>query len=95
MIRKVAPGDRVRFHFSGSLADGRVFESSVEGEPVEAKLGEDPLAPGLERALIGMEPGTMIIENIPPKLGYGLAEQSDHPLAGQSITYEISLIDIL
>ena len=95
MIRKVARGDTVKFHFSGSLSDGRVFESSLDGDPLEVTVGEADLAPGLERALIGMAPGTVNIENVPPSQGYGLVEQSDHPLAGQALTYEIRLIDIL
>ena len=50
-------GDSVKVHYTGKLDDGTVFDSSVDGEPLEFKLGEDQLIPGFESAVVGMHAG--------------------------------------
>jgi peptidylprolyl isomerase len=65
-------GDTVRVHYTGTLDDGTVFDSSVEnGEPLEAILGEGMLIPGFERALLGMKTGDKITVRIEPEDAYG------------------------
>ena len=33
-MSRAAQGNTVRFHYTGSLADGTVFDSSIEREPL-------------------------------------------------------------
>ena len=47
-------GDTVKVHYTGKLDDGTVFDSSVDGDPLEFTLGDDQLIPGFESAVIGM-----------------------------------------
>jgi peptidylprolyl isomerase len=64
-------GDTVIVHYTGKLEDGTVFDSSVEGEPLEFSIGEGNLIPGFEQAVIGMSPGDSKTELIPADQAYG------------------------
>ena len=55
-MSKVKADDLVRVHYTGKLSDGQVFDSSVNREPLEVKLGEGSLIPGFEKGLIDMQP---------------------------------------
>lgn len=56
-MRTASNGDTVRVHYTGTLQDGTVFDSSREREPLEFTLGEGQLIPGFEAAVLGMPPG--------------------------------------
>lgn len=64
-------GDKVRIHYTGKLADKEVFDSSVNREPLEFRLGEGKIIPGFEEAVIGMTPGDSKTVNILPEKAYG------------------------
>ncbi|MCK0159585.1 peptidylprolyl isomerase [Allomuricauda sp. F6463D] len=53
-MSKVKESDTVKVHYTGKLTDGQVFDSSLEREPLEIKLGEGQLIPGFEKGLIDM-----------------------------------------
>jgi peptidylprolyl isomerase len=63
----VKKGDIVRVHYEGRLADGRVFDSTKEREPVQVQLGEAKLPAALEEALLGMRPGEHKTVSVPSK----------------------------
>lgn len=50
-------GDKVRVHYTGKLDDGTVFESSIQREPIEFIIGQGQFIPGIEQAVLGMNPG--------------------------------------
>ena len=50
-------GDTVQVHYTGSLADGTVFDSSRERQPLEFTLGEGQVIPGFDQAVLGMQHG--------------------------------------
>ena len=64
-------GDRVQVHYTGRLADGNVFDSSREREPLEFEAGSEELIPGVSMAVIGMEEGEQRTVTVPPAEGYG------------------------
>jgi len=39
-MQRAKPGDTVRIHYTGTLGDGTVFDSSRGGEPLEFVLGK-------------------------------------------------------
>ena len=53
-MSKVKAKDTVKVHYTGKLVGGQVFDSSVEREPLEVKLGEGKLIPGFEKGLVDM-----------------------------------------
>lgn len=55
-MSKVKADDRVVVHYTGKLSDGQVFDSSINREPIEVKLGQGSLIPGFEKGLINMAP---------------------------------------
>ena len=64
-------GDIVRVHYTGKLADGTVFDSSMEREPLEVCIGQGMVVPGFDKALIGMNKGDTKTVKIPPEEAYG------------------------
>lgn len=56
-IKTASEGDTVQVNYTGKLADGTVFDSSVGKQPLEFKIGSDTLIPTLEQAVIGMAVG--------------------------------------
>lgn len=53
----IKQGDTVRIHYTGTLQDGKVFDSSEGREPLEFAVGSGQIIPGLDSALPGMEVG--------------------------------------
>jgi peptidylprolyl isomerase len=50
-------GDTVLFHYTGSLTDGRVFDSSSGRDPLQVTIGSGQVIRGVDDALCGMAPG--------------------------------------
>jgi len=64
-------GDTVKVHYTGTLDDGTVFDTSVEREPLEFTLGEGKVIPGFEKAVKGMKVGQSKTATIPVEKAYG------------------------
>lgn len=157
-------GDKVRVHYTGTLEDGSIFDSSEEYEdacgdecedegcgcgvahhnsPLEFVIGEGSLIPKFEAAVVGLEPGQSVIVKIAADEAYGqrademvavlqrseipaemnpqvgdhlevilqdgspmpvmvvevtdasITLDANHPLAGQDLTFDIRLVEIL
>ena len=152
-------GDKVRVHYTGTLEDGSIFDSSEAGAdecsddscgcggqaggPLEFVIGEGSLIPKFEAAVVGLEPGQKVQVRIASEDAYGpraeemvaVIERSEipadinpepgqqmevilqdgtampvmvievtdttvtldanHPLAGQDLTFDITLVEIL
>ncbi len=65
-------GNTVKVHYTGTLNDGTVFDTSIEREPLEFTIGQGQLIPGFEQAVIGMKVGESKTVNIPATEAYGL-----------------------
>jgi peptidylprolyl isomerase len=70
-LSTVKDGDTVKVHYTGTLKDGSVFDSSKDREPLEFTLGEGQLIPGFEEAVTGMNEGDSTTINIPTDEAYG------------------------
>lgn len=64
-------GDTVQVHYTGQLADGTVFDSSVEREPLEFTIGSGQVILGFENAVRGMKVGEKKTVTIPADEAYG------------------------
>jgi len=64
-------GDTVKVHYTGTLEDGTMFDSSLEREPLEFIIGGKQVIPGFETAVIGLEEGEKTSVKISPAEGYG------------------------
>lgn len=70
-MSKAKDGDTVKVHYTGTLEDGEVFDTSKDKEPLEFQLGQGQLIPGFEKAVEGMEVGESTTVEIPSDEAYG------------------------
>lgn len=135
-------GDTVQVHYTGTLNDGTVFDTSQNRDPLEFTVGAQQVIPGFEEAVQGMNPGETKTVTIPsdqaygerrddlllkvdrsqfpddvePQIGMqlelrqqngqsipvqiskveqdGITLDANHPLAGQDLTFEITLVNV-
>lgn len=64
-------GDTVQVHYTGTLSDGSVFDSSRDSSPIGFTLGTGQVIPGFDNAVIGMEIGEEKTFTIPSAEAYG------------------------
>lgn len=136
-------GDTVKVHYTGTLDDGTMFDTSANREPLQFIIGGGQVIPGFDIAVTGMETGQIRTTVIEPNDAYGnhsqelvtevardrfpadmelevgqqlqvgladgqqaivmivdLSEEAvtldaNHPLAGQQLTFEIELVEIV
>lgn len=137
----VQTGDTVKVHYTGSLPDGEVFDSSTGRDPLEFTVGAGAVIGGFEAAVLGLEPGERRTITIAPQDAYGpkfpellqqvaksdfvdepfvgatinlvspegeelpgqiVAIEGDHvtldfnhPLAGQTLTFDVELVEVV
>jgi len=70
-MSKVKENDTVKVHYTGKLNNGQVFDSSLNREPLEVKLGQGSLIPGFEKELIDMAINEKKTVTIPKEEAYG------------------------
>jgi len=68
-------GDTVKVHLKGTISDGRVFEPTDDGDPVQFTIGRGEVLPGIEDAVIGMATGEHKQVSLPPDLAFGERKQ--------------------
>ncbi|HSG90772.1 MAG TPA: FKBP-type peptidyl-prolyl cis-trans isomerase [Pseudomonadales bacterium] len=85
--------DTVVTHYTGSLPDGTVFDSSEErGEP--ATFGLDRVIPGWTEALQLMKVGDRWRIWLPPELAYGERGAGDDIPPNSALVFEVELLDV-
>ena len=136
------PGDTVRVHYRGTLADGTEFDCSEGREPLEFEVGSGQVIPGFDVAVCELDSGDSTVVTIVATEAYGerqdeavqtfpldffggqlpevgwavelatedgqrvpatVAEVNEdnvvldfnHPLAGEDLTFEITLVEIV
>ncbi len=67
----IEAGKTVKVHYTGTLADGAVFDSSDGRDPIEFEVGTGQVIPGFENAITTMEVGQTETINIPSAEAYG------------------------
>ena len=70
-MKKTKNGDTVKVHYTGTLENGEVFDSSRDRQPLEFTVGEGNVIPGFEKAVLDMEIGEQKSVEIPPVEAYG------------------------
>lgn len=85
--------DTVLVHYEGRLADGTIFDSSIQrGQP--AVFGVDQVIPGWTEGLQLMKPGGKARFTIPPELGYGAAGAGGVIPPNAVLVFDVELLAI-
>lgn len=89
------PGDTVAVHYTGSLLDGTVFDSSLpRGEPFSFTLGAGQVIPGWDEGIALLREGSSAILVIPPELGYGASGFPPAIPPDSTLRFDVELVDI-
>jgi len=75
-MAEVKSGDVVKVHYTGKLANGEQFDSSIGREPLEFTVGAGQMIAGFDAALPGMNVGDKKTINIAAKDGYGETDET-------------------
>jgi FKBP-type peptidyl-prolyl cis-trans isomerase len=87
-------GDNVSVNYTGWLADGTKFDSSLDrGQTFDFTLGAGQVIPGWDEGVQGMNVNGTRLLVIPPSLGYGSTAQGPIP-ANSTLTFEVQLVGI-
>jgi peptidylprolyl isomerase len=73
-MQQVKTGDKVKVHYTGTLDDGSVFDSSVGRDPIEFEIGSGQVIRGFEEAVTGMKIGEKKTVLIPAENAYGQSQ---------------------
>ncbi|MDE7412564.1 MAG: FKBP-type peptidyl-prolyl cis-trans isomerase [Muribaculaceae bacterium] len=85
--------DNVKVHYTGTLPDGTVFDSSVErGEPITFPL--NGVIRGWTEGLQLMKEGGKTVFYIPSALAYGPAGAGGQIGPNQDLVFEVELIEV-
>ena len=92
---EVASGDVALVHYTGVLADGTVFDSSVNrGEPFGFQVGVGQVIQGWDQGVVGMKVGGRRLLAIPPELGYGARAIGNIP-PNSTLIFEVELLEVI
>jgi hypothetical protein len=88
-------GQKVQVHYTGLLADGMKFDSSVDrGTPFSFTVGRGQVIKGWDEALMKIKQGTKALIKIPPELGYGKRGAGGVIPPDAILYFEIELLEI-
>lgn len=71
MVKTASENSTVKVHYTGSLDDGKVFDSSEGKDPFEFTLGKGMVIKGFNNGIVGMSEGQEKTIMIEPADGYG------------------------
>lgn len=74
-MSKAQSGMKVRVHYTGTLADGTIFDSSRERSPLEFTIGAGQVIVGFDAAVTGLEVGESRTVTMPAADAYGERRQ--------------------
>lgn len=93
--RKSKKGDILSMHYTGTLVDGKEFDSSRQrGEPFRFQIGLGQVIKGWDQGLLDMCVGDKRKLTVPPSLGYGEAGAGDRIPPGATLVFETELTKI-
>jgi hypothetical protein len=94
--REVRAGDIVKLHYTGTLTDGQVFDTSrSQGVPFEFRVGQGQVIKGFDRGIMGMKVGGRRRVTIPYQLGYGVDGMPPRIPPRATLIFDLELVDVI
>lgn len=89
-------GDKVKVHYTGTLLDGKKFDSSVDrGQPFEFTLGVGQVIRGWDEGIAMMNIGSKGKFVLPSRMAYGERGAGGDIPPYAPLVFEVELIDII
>jgi hypothetical protein len=93
--KKAEKGTAVEVHYTGTLIDGKKFDSSLDrGQPFEFILGEGQVIKGWDEGIALMKEGGKLKLIIPPDLAYGNRAVGDLIPANSTLIFDVELLSV-
>jgi len=91
-----ASGQTVKVHYRGSLADGTVFDSSIDrGEPIDIPIGVGSVIPGWDEGIMLLKEGSKARFVIPSDLGYGSQGAGGVIPPNATLIFDVELVKVV
>jgi FKBP-type peptidyl-prolyl cis-trans isomerase len=88
-------GQTVTMHYTGTLTDGTVFDSSrTKNQPFTTKIGVGQVIGGWDEGVPGMKVGERRKLTIPPDLGYGPVGSPPKIPGNATLIFDVELLGV-
>lgn len=88
----IGPGSTVVMHYTVTLGDGTVADTSRDDEPLDFVIGDGSLIDGLERVLFGLKTGDRQTVTLQPQDAFGFSDLDNvHTLPRSEFAPELPL----
>jgi FKBP-type peptidyl-prolyl cis-trans isomerase len=90
--KKPTATDRVKVNYRGMLVDGKLFDTSYDGDPIE--FGLDRVIKGWTEGLQLMPEGSFFKFYIPSELAYGANPPSQNIPPNAALVFDVELLEV-
>jgi len=88
-------GDHVKVHYTGWLASGKKFDSSVDAhQPYDFTLGQGEVIKGWDEGVTDMKVGGKRQLRIPPELAYGAEGHPPQIPEDATLIFDVQLLSV-